>query len=102
MILKLHSHYATWWYQWCRIYDKMASRCTSLGIAFNSLCCCILVGMYFQFNYPDTPEMWHLYSGLVFLGLVIAGCAVALAHHRGPTSWLKSKPKKRHLTKFER
>lgn len=84
VILALHSHYAQWWYDWCRRFQKIASICTWLAIIFNVLCCAILLGMYYQFNYRDTPEMWRGYSYLLLGGLAIALMCMVCAHWKGP------------------
>uniref|UniRef100_A0A7S1PKI2 Uncharacterized protein n=1 Tax=Alexandrium catenella TaxID=2925 RepID=A0A7S1PKI2_ALECA len=98
IILALHSQYAQWWYDWCRRFAKIASICTWLAIIFNILCCAMLLGMYYQFNYPDTPEMWRGYSYLLLVGLVSALVLTGCAHWRGPRvvaagkKWINSNP----------
>uniref|UniRef100_A0A7S2MXA1 Uncharacterized protein n=1 Tax=Alexandrium andersonii TaxID=327968 RepID=A0A7S2MXA1_9DINO len=97
IILALHEHYAQWWYDWCHLFQKLAATCTWCAIIFNVLCCAVLLGMYYQFNYPDTPAMWRLYSSLLLIGLGLALALTLCAHLRGPRldaakkKWIKSR-----------
>mmetsp|Transcript_104100 Transcript_104100/g.303938 ORF Transcript_104100/g.303938 Transcript_104100/m.303938 type:complete len:361 (-) Transcript_104100:104-1186(-) len=84
VILALHSHYASWRFHWCLTCQRVASVCTWFAMLFNVLCCSILLGMSFQYSYPDTPEMWMWYSYLVLLGLLLALVLSALAQYTGP------------------
>mmetsp|Transcript_108505 Transcript_108505/g.317455 ORF Transcript_108505/g.317455 Transcript_108505/m.317455 type:complete len:377 (-) Transcript_108505:4-1134(-) len=84
IILRLHSHYAIWWYEWCWRFLRIASICTWLAIIFNVLCCSILLGMYFQYHYSDTPGMWRWYSSLLLIGLAAALGCTGLARLKGP------------------
>uniref|UniRef100_A0A7S4V4I4 Uncharacterized protein n=1 Tax=Alexandrium monilatum TaxID=311494 RepID=A0A7S4V4I4_9DINO len=84
IILQLHSHYVTWWYDWCRFFMKVSSICTWLAMVFNVLCCSILLGMYYQFHYPDTPKMWQAYSSILLSGLAAALTCTGFAHGKGP------------------
>uniref|UniRef100_A0A7S4W1E0 Uncharacterized protein n=1 Tax=Alexandrium monilatum TaxID=311494 RepID=A0A7S4W1E0_9DINO len=84
VILALHSHYATWWYNWCSRCLCVSRVCTWFAMIFNVLCCALLLGMYFQYSYPDTPEMWTGYSFLVLLGLLLAMVLTGLANCTGP------------------
>ncbi|CAE7232647.1 unnamed protein product [Symbiodinium natans] len=41
-----------------------------LGMLSSVLVCCVLLGLYYQANYPNTPAMWRCYS------FILAVCAV--------------------------
>eukprot|EP00415_Alexandrium_ostenfeldii_P004337 UN4337 len=97
VILALHSHYATWWFSWCRICQRVSGVFTWLAMAFNVLCSSILLGMYFQYSYPDTPEMWRWYSYLVLLGLLAAMVLTGLSHLTGPRLAIGSDLRSRHI-----
>lgn len=82
--LELHNHYMWWWKAWCSGLHTASGFLHWLGILFNTLLCAILLGMNFRTNYPDTPEMWYLYSGLVCLGLSGVAPFLVLALCSGP------------------
>ena len=84
IILKLHSNYVTWWANWCEFYAELAKMLTWAAMIFNVFCCALLLGMYFQYNYADTPEMWKLYSFIIVGGLIITFAFKGLAHFLGP------------------
>merc|ERR1712066_696091 len=67
---QLKREYAEYWNNWIEHLHKTARCFLQLGIVFNVSCAALLLGMYFQSSYPDTPEMWMLYSFTVTLGLV--------------------------------
>eukprot|EP00931_Biecheleriopsis_adriatica_P050017 TRINITY_DN28946_c0_g1_i2.p1 TRINITY_DN28946_c0_g1~~TRINITY_DN28946_c0_g1_i2.p1 ORF type:complete len:433 (-),score=87.96 TRINITY_DN28946_c0_g1_i2:42-1319(-) len=90
-ILGLHSHYAKWWFDWCSRLNSIAEVCTWLAIAFNVLCCSVLLGMYFQLQYLDTPAMWHVYAGFVVLGLLVALSGSSLCRLWGPSLEVRRK-----------
>ncbi|CAE7778157.1 unnamed protein product [Symbiodinium pilosum] len=41
-----------------------------LGMLSSVMVCCVLLGLYYQANYPNTPAMWRCYSS------ILAVCAV--------------------------
>jgi len=100
VILQLHGHYATWWYDWCWRFFSVSSGCTWMAIICNVLCCSVLLGMYFHYNYPDTPEMWRAYSYLLAFGLAAAVlcqfCAQCVMGPRLPT--VKLHARRKYLT----
>lgn len=42
------------------------------GMLSSVLVCCVLLGLYYKANYPETPWMWRSYSGI--LGSCALGC----------------------------
>ena len=36
------------------------------GMLSSVLVCCVLLGLYYKANYPETPWMWRSYSGILF------------------------------------
>lgn len=43
-----------------------------LGMLSSVLVCCVLLGLFYKANYPETPWMWRCYSGI--LGSCALGC----------------------------
>merc|ERR1719219_193046 len=68
VILALHSHYVTWQHEWCSNCFFISECCNFGSIFFNVLCCAMLIGMYLEFYYQDTPAMWMLYEYLLVFG----------------------------------
>merc|ERR1712113_1321741 len=76
LALNAHSEYLKWREVWCSRIDVAANFCQWAGIVCNVLCCALLLGLYFQYNYPSTPLMWKLYVSILALGLCIGLPAV--------------------------
>eukprot|EP00418_Pyrodinium_bahamense_P036382 CAMPEP_0179206786 /NCGR_PEP_ID=MMETSP0796-20121207/103110_1 /TAXON_ID=73915 /ORGANISM="Pyrodinium bahamense, Strain pbaha01" /LENGTH=297 /DNA_ID=CAMNT_0020911709 /DNA_START=1 /DNA_END=895 /DNA_ORIENTATION=+ len=41
-----------------------------IGVGSDLLTCALLLGMYLQSHFPDTPHLWMVYSGIVACGLL--------------------------------
>lgn len=82
--LELHNDMTWWWEIWCMKVYALANIFGALGAFFNVLCCALLLGMYFEFNYSDTPAMWRSYVGVVLGGLLLGTGFLWLAWYRGP------------------
>mmetsp|Transcript_73981 Transcript_73981/g.205633 ORF Transcript_73981/g.205633 Transcript_73981/m.205633 type:complete len:357 (-) Transcript_73981:34-1104(-) len=80
-ILGLHEQYVIWWENNCSRYYTAGVVFLWLGVIANVASCAVLLGMYFQFNYPDVPWMWRSYVLVVVLGSSLALVCTA----RGPT-----------------
>mmetsp|Transcript_35160 Transcript_35160/g.76789 ORF Transcript_35160/g.76789 Transcript_35160/m.76789 type:complete len:329 (-) Transcript_35160:53-1039(-) len=82
--LRVHDDYLEWWTLWCEKLHRFSRTCLHFGIFFNVLCAAVLLGLYFNSAYPDTPEVWKAYCMVIFLGLAIAGVGHALLWYSGP------------------
>eukprot|EP00811_Abedinium_folium_P008076 NODE_17458_length_941_cov_5.438575.p1 GENE.NODE_17458_length_941_cov_5.438575~~NODE_17458_length_941_cov_5.438575.p1 ORF type:complete len:208 (+),score=30.52 NODE_17458_length_941_cov_5.438575:31-654(+) len=68
---ELRSDYTRWWIDWCQHVMQLANIFHWLSVFFNVLCCAILLGMYFAYNYFETPWMWRSYVGVLGMGLLV-------------------------------
>jgi len=70
-----------------RRINKLGQRLLYTGMFANVSCAALLLGMYFQTSYPDTPYLWMVYSAIV-------GCGVPI--------WLVLQWMWRHQTMFSK
>eukprot|EP00971_Amphidinium_carterae_P066493 1316816-Amphidinium_carterae.1 len=71
--LRVKADYFEWWAVWVEHLYRHARLFLTLGVAFNVFCAALLLGMYFQTEYPDSPYVWRIYSSIVGSGLLIVG-----------------------------
>jgi len=70
--LGVHEDYLNWWSTWAESLAICSRLILFIGLFFNIFNAALLLGLYFQSNYPDTPSVWILYSSIVCFGLAIA------------------------------
>lgn len=63
--------YLQWRYVHVDWLGKYSSRLLIAGIVINVVSAALLLGLYFQSKYPDTPAAWIVYSGVVSLGILL-------------------------------
>lgn len=60
--LKMHDDYLRFWTVWTEPIMFRAQIATTLGVGANVLCAAVLLGLYWQRAYPDTPMMWKSFT----------------------------------------
>eukprot|EP00927_Polykrikos_kofoidii_P062250 TRINITY_DN57060_c0_g1_i1.p1 TRINITY_DN57060_c0_g1~~TRINITY_DN57060_c0_g1_i1.p1 ORF type:complete len:367 (-),score=37.27 TRINITY_DN57060_c0_g1_i1:109-1209(-) len=85
-VYNLHNDYMHWWNVWCSRNFRVANIMQTAALIFNVLCSVILLGMYFQDNYSETPWMWRSYVIIVGLGLCVAILYLIVVRLGGPGS----------------
>lgn len=84
--LKFHNDYLKWWKAWCEDLMRYSLLSLRAAVGLNVLCAALLLGLYFNSEYPDTPAVWIIYVFVVMSGLVTGGAWYFFQIQRGPES----------------
>eukprot|EP00927_Polykrikos_kofoidii_P062254 TRINITY_DN57065_c0_g1_i1.p1 TRINITY_DN57065_c0_g1~~TRINITY_DN57065_c0_g1_i1.p1 ORF type:complete len:391 (-),score=40.67 TRINITY_DN57065_c0_g1_i1:60-1202(-) len=84
LVIKMHNDFIHWWDTWCDFNYRAAAVLQTCAVFFNVLCAAILLGLYLQENYKDTPWMWRAYVIVLGSGLLITIPYSIYSMIRGP------------------
>eukprot|EP00403_Amphidinium_massartii_P046083 CAMPEP_0178461368 /NCGR_PEP_ID=MMETSP0689_2-20121128/49271_1 /TAXON_ID=160604 /ORGANISM="Amphidinium massartii, Strain CS-259" /LENGTH=253 /DNA_ID=CAMNT_0020088197 /DNA_START=299 /DNA_END=1056 /DNA_ORIENTATION=- len=87
--LRVKADYFEWWSVWVEQLYRHGRVFLTLGVAFNVFCAALLLGMYFESKYPDSPYVWRIYSGIVCIGLLAAGAGFLILEILGPEAAIR-------------
>jgi len=77
--------YHNWFDVWVRRWKEVSRALMFAGVFCNVICAGLLLSLYFSNQYPD-QWTWYLYSGTIFISIVLAVMLLMGGFLRGPRS----------------